>query len=231
MVTELKEPESEAMVPRGDVDMLMVEAVRSGRLTGGHRSVIAHGHAFRGRQTRTYRSWAQMKARCLDPHSTRYERYGGRGITICERWLVFDNFLAEMGECPEGLSIERRDNNGNYEPGNCYWATDREQNNNNSRTTFLEFRGQRKALSYWAEEFGISLKTLRSRLKAGRTVEDALTAARPSETHCPNGHPRTSANVAYRTTGRGYQTRACRECDRIAQRDRRRRQANDRTSE
>lgn len=144
--------------------------------TGGHESASTHGHAFRGEQTRTYKSWANMKSRCFDPKSTAYERYGARGITVCERWLTYENFLADMGDCPEGLTIERRDNNGNYEPGNCYWATPREQNNNNRRTTFLEFNGERKSLSYWAEQYGISQKTLRSRLfKMKWSVEEALT--------------------------------------------------------
>jgi len=136
---------------------------------------VRHGHSRRGKFTRTYICWAQMKARCLSPGATRYERYGGRGIKVCDRWLDFEGFLADMGECPEGMTIERRDNNGNYDIDNCYWATYRAQNNNNSRTTYVEYKGKRQSLSFWAEEYGIHLKTLRSRLfELGWDVQRAL---------------------------------------------------------
>ncbi len=78
-------------------------------------------------RTSTYKIWASMKQRCLNPNSGPYRWYGGRGITVCERWLKFENFLADMGERPPGLSLERIDNNGNYGPGNCCWTTPKEQ--------------------------------------------------------------------------------------------------------
>lgn len=79
---------------------------------------------------RTRNSWYAMKERCFNPRNNRYHLYGGRGITVCERWLTFDNFAADMGVRPEGTSIDRLDGNGNYEPGNCRWATPTEQNRN-----------------------------------------------------------------------------------------------------
>lgn len=91
---------------------------------------LKHGHHSDGKPSATYNSWKCMKQRCLNPKDQAYENYGGRGISICERWLSFDSFLEDMGECPDGKTLERRDVDGNYEPSNCIWANNETQNNN-----------------------------------------------------------------------------------------------------
>ena len=81
-------------------------------------------------ETPGYNSWSNMRSRCNNPNNQDYSQYGGRGITCCDRWKRFANFLEDMGERPEGLTIDRIDVNGNYEPSNCCWATPKEQNSN-----------------------------------------------------------------------------------------------------
>ena len=88
-----------------------------------------HGMAW----TPTWRSWVSMKSRCGDPNSTSYKNYGGRGINVCDQWLSFEKFIADMGERPDGRSLDRVNNDGNYEPGNCRWATASQQRRNQSR--------------------------------------------------------------------------------------------------
>lgn len=91
-------------------------------------STYKHGHAPDGKPSREYRSWLSMKQRCLNPNYPQRETYAGRGITICERWMQFENFLADMGPRPPGMTLDRYpDQAGNYEPGNCRWATPKEQ--------------------------------------------------------------------------------------------------------
>lgn len=89
-----------------------------------------HGHNGKGRRSPEYRSWAHMKGRCENPESDRYAYYGGRGIRVCERWQSFENFLVDMGPRPAGHTLDREDNDGDYEPGNCRWATQSEQGKN-----------------------------------------------------------------------------------------------------
>jgi len=101
---------------------------------------ITHGHSIRKdkRASKVYNCWSSMLTRCFNPNSHAYNRYGGRGITVCERWKLFENFLADMGEPSADQSIDRINVNGNYEPNNCRWANNEQQARNTSRTKLTE---------------------------------------------------------------------------------------------
>lgn len=158
--------------------------VSAGNLKRGHANRcfkcagnrLNHGHSVKKKVTRTYASWGAMLARCTKPSNNRYAYYGARGITICERWLTFENFLADMGECPAGLTLERKDTNSGYEPANCKWATRTEQMRNRQSTERFTYGGLTCSMPEWAERTGIPYKTLFARFSAGWSIERALTA-------------------------------------------------------
>lgn len=117
--------------------------------------------------SRIYRLWSMMLDRCRNPDNRSYARYGGRGIQVCERWQLFDNFYADMGDRPAGLSLNRIDNDGPYAPWNCEWATDITQARNKTNNRSLTFKGKTQSLASWAEELGINYKTLNTRVQRG----------------------------------------------------------------
>jgi hypothetical protein len=137
-------------------------------------TAITHGATKDRKVTRAYQAWKAMKVRCQNTKSKYFKNYGGRGITICERWQSFTNFLADMGECPAGLSLERSNNNGNYEPGNCKWTTMEEQNRNRRSNVFITFEGRTQCMSDWANEFHLRPGALRYRLSRGWPVYRAF---------------------------------------------------------
>lgn len=117
-----------------------------------------------------------MKARCLNPKHKSYGGYGGRGITVCEKWLQFEGFYEDMGEKPEGkYSLDRIDNNGGYSKDNCRWVDSKTQSNNKRNNVMLAIDGVTQSLTLWAEHYNISPITVRSRLKLGWDTIDALT--------------------------------------------------------
>jgi hypothetical protein len=141
-------------------------------------SQLSHGKA----DTPIYRVWASMLQRCTNPKNSRYADYGGRGITVCERWLKFEHFLADMGPRPDGMTLERERGNEGYEPGNCVWTTYLRQANNTRRNSVLEYEGRRQTVSEWATEFGLPYNTLFSRVyRLKWPIEKALkTPSKPS---------------------------------------------------
>lgn len=140
-----------------------------------------------------YKVWCAMKARCLNPGHPHYFQYGARGITVCERWLKFEDFFADMGYRPSAKhSIERTDNNGNYEPSNCKWETQDVQMSNTRRNHILTINGVSRNIAQWAVLTGLKHTTIDSRLRHGWSNEDAILPLRPSRWHKGSG---TSSSV------------------------------------
>ena len=127
-----------------------------------------------GSASPTYVTWQNMIQRCTDPNTACFPRYGGRGISVCERWADFQRFLDDIGERPAGASIERIDNAKGYEPGNCRWATPKEQARNRRSTRLLTHAGRTQPVAAWAEEYGLPGTVLGKRLDRGWRIEDAL---------------------------------------------------------
>jgi hypothetical protein len=137
---------------------------------------LRHGGCLGG-DGPTYRTWLGMKNRCSKPGSPTYERYGARGISVCPRWIEsFDNFLADMGIRPTGTSIERIDNDGNYEPSNCKWATRTEQSRNRRNNIKVVYRGVQLTLSEACERSGARYERIRRHMLRGETFEAATVA-------------------------------------------------------
>jgi len=135
------------------------------------KTVTKHGLCY----TNEYKIWTGIKYRILNKKRTGYHRYGGRGIKLCERWTVFENFLNDMGPRPsKDHSVDRINNNGDYEPENCRWATRRQQNNNTRKTINFTINGRTLSKADWAREAGIKYMTLDHRLRLGWSIEEAL---------------------------------------------------------
>lgn len=140
------------------------ETLRTMRLVHGMKNSPEH------------RSWSAMKNRCNNPMATSYHNYGARGIAVCDRWNdSFVRFLEDMGERPDGTSLDRIDNDGDYCPENCRWATRAEQSRNTRQNRMIRHNGVVKCATDWAAGCGVALETLRWRIDAGWDIENALT--------------------------------------------------------
>lgn len=143
-----------------------------------------HGQTRGLRRPPTYQCWRNMISRCTNANRPDFASYGGRGITVCERWIAsFPNFLADMGERPAGTSLDRIDNAKGYSPDNCRWASKDEQMQNTRHTRLLTFRGESMGLNAWAKRIGMNKESLRTRLARGWSLEQALTQPKRGACH------------------------------------------------
>lgn len=125
--------------------------------------------------SREYSTWNSMRSRCGNPKHKQFHSYGGRGITVCDRWQKFDNFYADMGKRPSKKhSIDRINNDLGYFPENCRWSLPLVQQNNKCNTVFLEYKGIRKSLPQWARYVGMPVEWLRQRIRKGWPIERAI---------------------------------------------------------
>jgi hypothetical protein len=148
---------------------------------------LKHGHSRRSGYTKEFKSWEGMINRCYSPNSSAYSRYGGRGIKVCDRWLVnYENFLADMGECPKGLTLERINNDGNYESLNCKWATRKEQAANTRKTIYYEYKGQEYMQIDFAELLDIPNPTLSVWRRKGLSMNQIIEKSLERMTWIPN---------------------------------------------
>ena len=129
-----------------------------------------------------YKTWAAIKQRCGNPRVGNYKYYGGRGIKVCARWMDFATFYADMGPRPAGMTIERKDNLGDYEPGNCVWAPRRAQQHNTRQNRNFTIGGETHCLLEWCRRYDVPYGRVRGRLRSGWPIERALTEA----SHAPS---------------------------------------------
>lgn len=171
-----------------------------------------------------YNTWASMHDRCRNPNFRQWDRYGGRGIKVCERWKDFKTFAADMGPRPDGFSLDREDNDGDYEPSNCRWADRKTQQRNQERAVYVLIEGVRYRAIELAEQHGVKTNTVVSRAAQGLSLEEVIAPDKrvfkaglalggaangerqKAKTHCPKGHTYDDAIISKE----GY--RRCRTC-------------------
>lgn len=173
---------SECRCECGNIGVIRHEKLLSGKSKscGCWRDdqLTTHGVTKRSirKESHEYWIWNMIVQRCTNPKVNNWMNYGGRGITVCDRWLAYENFIADMGNRPtDGHSIERKDNDAGYSLENCRWATRPEQNKNKRNNRFIELFGRRQTLAEWAREYGVDHTLIISRLSRGWTELAAVT--------------------------------------------------------
>lgn len=172
----------EATCKCGNRFKLLLDSIKSGntKSCGCYKRAyskiqwVTHGGTCRQELLTTYNSWKAMKSRCYIPSNVKFHNYGGRGITVCKRWMKFSNFLEDMGIRPYKYTLDRIDCNGNYCKKNCRWATTAQQNINKRTNRVLEKDGIRLPVCVWAKKLGINCKTIDARLRKGWSDTESL---------------------------------------------------------
>lgn len=141
-----------------------------GRWLKGSTNAITHGMS----KSPTHTCWKNMRRRCETKSSSRYKNYGARGIKVCDRWKIFENFLNDMGEKPSGLTLERIDVDKDYQPDNCRWASPTDQHFNKTNTRYIDYNGEKIPLGRLCREFDIRFNVVWKRLSRGWDIEKAL---------------------------------------------------------
>ena len=168
----------------GRITTVLVDSLRSGRTRScgcWHReraAAVAHVSSYRhgGHGTPEYAVWRSMKSRCLRSNDSHYRYYGGRGITVCDRWRYsFAAFWADLGSRPTPTHVlDRIDNDGHYQPSNCRWATPIESNTNRRTVKLITFQGQTRSVAAWERQFSMTRGRLRQRLSRHWSIDRAL---------------------------------------------------------
>jgi hypothetical protein len=156
----------------------------------GHQ-YATHGHS----NTRVYTVWRGMMTRCYNDKHDTYQKYGARGIRVCDRWKTFENFLADMGEKPAGMTIERINNDGNYELGNCRWATPAEQARNRRSSRFITYKGASLTIAEWAERMGVKVHVLDNRLRRSWPLDRVFSSPCRDDHEGRSGHEQEAAGL------------------------------------
>lgn len=145
-----------------------------------------HGEGSFGKRTKEYRTWLSMKTRCYNPRFKHYHHYGGRGIRVCDRWLKsYPDFLFDMGRCPDGMSIHRKENDKGYEPGNCVWTDHDTQVNNTRANKQLVYGGAALNYSQWEKRFGLRHGKLSNTVRDGGDPIAILKACHQQQKQLP----------------------------------------------
>ncbi len=187
--SRLEGEEARSSQPQRQELVVSTDKKADGPVKKGHSGNYRHGFRCDGRRHRISTAHSGMLTRCYNPRCRKYKRYGARGITVCDRWRLGDGwrtglgcFAADMGFPPDGCSLDRINNDGNYEPSNCRWATPKEQCNNTRRNVIVEFNGRSQNITQWASELGFTPRVLWNRIFARKwSIEDSLT--RPLRKH------------------------------------------------
>jgi len=158
----------------GNIKTILGASIRSGSTKSCGCLVTKTNGKHLKEKSKIYKTWIGIKTRCFNKNSNIYKNYGGRGISMCETWKDFNVFYKDMGDVPNGMSIDRIDVNGDYKKSNCKWSNHKEQSRNKRNNNFITYKGTTKCLTEWCEELNMPLNTFSNRLKRGWSIEKTI---------------------------------------------------------